>query len=56
MSRIVADIESEKGTRARANADLETRLRGVEKSNWMGVGALAILQIILGVILALIKL
>lgn len=55
VGRIESDIESEKGTRSRANADLEIRLRSVERSNWMGVGALALLQIILGVILAFAK-
>jgi hypothetical protein len=52
VSRIVADIESEKGTRSRANEAIDTRLRGVERANWMGVGALMLFQLILVIVLA----
>lgn len=55
MDRIVSDIESEKGTRARSNADLELRMRCVEKALWKGAGAIMALQVVLSVILALIK-
>jgi hypothetical protein len=51
MKRLVADAESEKATRARANAELDHRLRSLEqtvvKIVALGVGALGVLQIIL---------
>jgi len=56
MSRIVSDIESEKGTRARANIDLESRMRSVERAYWKGVGAIMCFQVVLGVIIAIAKL
>lgn len=55
VNRIVADIESEKGTRARANAEHDVRLRAVERAMYVGIGAIALLQIGLGVFLALLK-
>lgn len=52
--RLVSDAESEKGTRERANSEIwhylrkmEERLREVEKRIWMGLGALAALEIVL---------
>lgn len=54
LGRIVSDIESEKATRARVSAShtssleaLEKRLRIVEKSIWIGFGALAAIQVFL---------
>ncbi len=51
MKRLVADVESEKEARERANAELEPRLRSLEqavvKIVALGVGALGLLQIIL---------
>jgi hypothetical protein len=54
VHRIVADIESEKGTRARLNIALtdsidgmDKRLRLVERSIWIGFGALGVIQFFL---------
>jgi hypothetical protein len=54
VRRIVADIESEKGTRARLNVTLtdsiesmDKRLRLVERSIWIGFGALGVIQFFL---------
>jgi hypothetical protein len=54
VQRIVSDIESEKGTRTRANQNvldlmdvLDKRLRWVEKSIWIGFGLLLAAQVLL---------
>lgn len=51
MERILADLDSEKGTRARVNANLvekldliDDRQRKMERIIWMGLGGLAVLQ------------
>jgi hypothetical protein len=53
VGRLTSDVESEKATRARSNADLiarfdklDDRLRISEKWIAMGAGAIALLQII----------
>lgn len=57
VERMISDIESEKGTRARANEErkrqiekIEVRLFSVEKSLWFGVGALAAFELVLKLI------
>lgn len=47
VHRIVSDIESEKGTRSRANSNLDDRLRKVERTIYLATGGLAVLNIIL---------
>ena len=54
LERIVSDIESEKGTRARVSQSLfdsmsalDKRLRLVEKSIWIGFGLLLAAQVLL---------
>ena len=54
IERIIADIESEKGTRSRATQSLfeametlDKRLRLVEKSIWVGFGLLLAAQLLL---------
>lgn len=54
QARFVSDLESEKGTRVRINAQLDndirslgTRMSAVEKSVWMGVGILIAVQVLL---------
>lgn len=41
QKRFIAELESEKGTRARVNADLELRLRKLEAANWKAAGFVA---------------
>lgn len=47
MKRFISDLESEKGTRARIHADMETRLRAVEIANWKAAGALGVLILVI---------
>jgi hypothetical protein len=64
MEHIVSDIESEKGTRARANAELlrhmddlkremEPRFRQLERHVAMGIGIVVTCQIVLSVVMRL---
>jgi len=46
VHRFAADLESEKGTRARTNADLELRLRKVEVANWKAAGAISVIVVL----------
>lgn len=54
MSRFAEDLESEKGTRARVNAEftrqlsqIDTNQRRMERIIYMGLGGLAVLQFFL---------
>jgi len=54
MERIVSDIESEKGTRARINSDIYAKLEKIQDAQqqtnrilWMMLGGLMVLQIVL---------
>ncbi len=54
MDRIVADIESEKGTRSRANSDILSEIRVIkldqrkaDKILYGAMGGLAVLQFVL---------
>lgn len=38
MKRFISDMESEKGTRARANTEVLRQLEQVKKIVWIGVG------------------
>lgn len=58
IERIVSDIESEKGTRARVNSDIiaqlhaiDTTQRKLEKMLWMGIGGLAVLQFLVPMVI-----
>lgn len=44
---LVSNAETEKENLARINLDIEQRIRKLEKTMWAGIGALAILQMIL---------
>lgn len=50
MERVVSDIESEKETRARANANLDERLREVEKTIWKAVGGMGVILAVLTIV------
>jgi hypothetical protein len=54
VERIESDIESEKGTRSRANAEIMARLSQVEQTVWKGVGAVSAVVAVAGVVLTLI--
>lgn len=54
MERIVSDIESEKGTRMRANSEISVELKEIrdgqrktDKIIWMMMGGLAVLNVAL---------
>lgn len=62
MGRIVSDIESEKGTRARTNEQLfreNKEIRDTQEKHsrmlYMGLGGLMVLQFVIGLLVALKK-
>lgn len=62
VNRLVSDAESEKRTRAQANADvgmrldaMDNRLREVERTMWKAAGALGLLLAMLEISLKYIK-
>lgn len=57
VDRIVSDLESEKGTRARVNIEINDKLdkiddrgRKTERIIWMGLGGLGVLQFVIPVL------
>lgn len=47
VNRLLDDAECEEATRVRSMADLDARLRSVERTVAIGIGALGLLQLIL---------
>ena len=47
VSRLLSDAESEKETRANTTKELDVRLRSVERTVAIGIGALGLLQLVL---------
>jgi hypothetical protein len=52
-NRIIADIESEKGTRQRVNIEFDKMIRELQKTVWKGVGGLIVIQALIGWAIAL---
>jgi len=55
MERRVSTLEARMEMIVERTNDLETRLRGIEKSVWKSTGALALLQILLTVVVIAVK-
>lgn len=49
LARMVADMESEKGTRSRVNDKILERITKHDRMIWLGLGALMALQAAFGV-------
>lgn len=55
IARYSSDLESEKRTRARAHADIEARLRDIERSNWKSAGVISVVVICVNLLPLIIK-